>query len=46
VLIIDSLSMALAGLFGVSALTTYSAARVAAGARTGLAAFVLCLLLQ
>jgi AGZA family xanthine/uracil permease-like MFS transporter len=49
VLLIDSLSTALGGLFGVSALTTYaeSAAGVAAGARTGLAAIVtgLCFLL-
>jgi AGZA family xanthine/uracil permease-like MFS transporter len=49
VLIIDSLSTAVGGLFGVSALTTYieSAAGVAAGARTGLAAMVtgLCFLL-
>jgi AGZA family xanthine/uracil permease-like MFS transporter len=42
VLIIDSLATAVGGLFGVSALTTYveSAAGVAAGARTGLAAIV------
>lgn len=49
VLVIDSLSTALGGLFGVSALTTYveSAAGVAVGARTGLAAIVtgLCFLL-
>jgi len=49
VLIVDSLSTAVGGLFGVSALTTYieSAAGVAAGARTGLAAMVtgLCFLL-
>jgi AGZA family xanthine/uracil permease-like MFS transporter len=49
VLVIDSLSTALGGLFGVSALTTYieSAAGVAAGARTGLAAIVtgLCFVL-
>src|SRR5262249_13882668 len=49
VLIIGSLATALGGLFGVSALTTYikSAAGVAAGARTGLAALVtgLCFLL-
>jgi AGZA family xanthine/uracil permease-like MFS transporter len=49
VLAIDSLSTAVGGLFGVSALTTYveSAAGVAAGARTGLAAIVtgLCFVL-
>jgi AGZA family xanthine/uracil permease-like MFS transporter len=49
VLIIDSLATAIGGLFGVSALTTYveSAAGVAVGARTGLAAIVtgLCFLL-
>ena len=49
VLIIDSLATAFGGLFGVSALTTYieSAAGVAVGARTGLAAMVtgLCFLL-
>ncbi len=49
VLIIDSLATAVGGLFGVSALTTYieSAAGVAVGARTGLAAMVtgLCFLL-
>jgi adenine/guanine/hypoxanthine permease len=49
VLIIDSLSTAVGGLFGVSALTTYieSAAGVAVGARTGLAAIVtgLCFVL-
>jgi adenine/guanine/hypoxanthine permease len=49
VLVIDSLSTAMGGLFGVSALTTYveSAAGVAVGARTGLAAIVtgLCFLL-
>jgi AGZA family xanthine/uracil permease-like MFS transporter len=49
VLVIDSLSTAIGGLFGVSALTTYieSAAGVAAGARTGLAAIVtgLCFVL-
>jgi AGZA family xanthine/uracil permease-like MFS transporter len=49
VLIIDSLATAFGGLFGVSALTTYieSAAGVAAGARTGLAAIVtgLCFVL-
>jgi AGZA family xanthine/uracil permease-like MFS transporter len=49
VLVIDSLATAVGGLFGVSALTTYveSAAGVAAGARTGLAAIVtgLCFLL-
>jgi adenine/guanine/hypoxanthine permease len=49
VLVVDSLATALGGLFGVSALTTYveSAAGVAVGARTGLAALVtgLCFLL-
>jgi adenine/guanine/hypoxanthine permease len=49
VLIIDSLSTAVGGLMGVSALTTYveSAAGVAAGARMGLAAIVtgLCIVL-
>jgi AGZA family xanthine/uracil permease-like MFS transporter len=49
VLVIDSLATAVGGLFGVSALTTYieSAAGVAAGARTGLAAIVtgLCFVL-
>jgi adenine/guanine/hypoxanthine permease len=49
VLVIDSLATALGGLFGVSALTTYieSAAGVAVGARTGLAAMVtgVCFLL-
>jgi AGZA family xanthine/uracil permease-like MFS transporter len=49
VLIIASLSTAVGGLFGVSALTTYieSAAGVAAGAKTGLAAIVtgLCFVL-
>jgi AGZA family xanthine/uracil permease-like MFS transporter len=49
VLLIDSLATAVGGLFGVSALTTYveSAAGVAAGARTGLAAIVtgLCFVL-
>jgi adenine/guanine/hypoxanthine permease len=49
VLVIDSLATTVGGLFGVSALTTYveSAAGVAAGARTGLAAIVtgLCFLL-
>ncbi|HMQ33636.1 MAG TPA: NCS2 family permease [Chloroflexaceae bacterium] len=49
VLVVDSLATAVGGLFGVSALTTYveSAAGVAAGARTGLAAIVtgLCFLL-
>jgi adenine/guanine/hypoxanthine permease len=49
VLVIDSLATAVGGLFGVSALTTYveSAAGVAVGARTGLAAVVtgLCLVL-
>jgi adenine/guanine/hypoxanthine permease len=49
VLVIDSLATTLGGLFGVSALTTYveSAAGVAAGARTGLAAIVtgVCFLL-
>jgi AGZA family xanthine/uracil permease-like MFS transporter len=49
VLMIDSLATAVGGLFGVSALTTYieSAAGVAVGARTGLAAIVtgLCFLL-
>lgn len=49
VLAIDSLATACGGLFGVSALTTYveSAAGVAAGARTGLAALVtgVCFLL-
>jgi AGZA family xanthine/uracil permease-like MFS transporter len=49
VLVLDSLSTALGGLFGVGSLTTYveSAAGVAAGARTGLAAIVtgLCFLL-
>jgi AGZA family xanthine/uracil permease-like MFS transporter len=49
VMVIDSLATTVGGLFGVSALTTYveSAAGVAAGARTGLAAIVtgLCFLL-
>jgi AGZA family xanthine/uracil permease-like MFS transporter len=49
VLIVDSLATTVGGLFGVSGLTTYveSAAGVAAGARTGLAAIVtgLCFLL-
>jgi adenine/guanine/hypoxanthine permease len=49
VLIVDSLATAVGGLFGVSALTTYveSAAGVAVGARTGLAAMVtgLCFVL-
>ena len=49
VLLINSLATAVGGLFGVSALTTYveSAAGVAAGARTGLAAIVtgLCFVL-